>query len=239
MANIGAVEPGLLADDYVTQTQLQIAMFQQSQGPTEIEMAYARVKEEEVLLSALRDGFEKRDPAASLRALCCKSPLVIDKALVHQPEKDGLMWSSKVHYLDYLLAVSSETGLWAALPNVRQDHNFSVTIDLHRPRQRFRGKHGRLGFDPKGSMMYVGKCRNDDLWFALVSKDLIDGHCEDVPAGTCTGPTPLSTRHYRMIIDFLAGCLSTLPGKAFSHFNEGQVPVDAATVEWEKYTNVM
>lgn len=239
MADIGRVVPGLLADDHVTQDHLQASMFQSSQGTIDNEAAYAHVKVEEVLLSALRDGFAAGNPAKSLRALCSKSPLVIDKNLVHQAENDDLLWSAKVHYLDYLLAVSSKTGLWATLPNVVQDHNFNITIDLHRPYQQFRGKHGRLGFDPKESMMYFGRCRNDDVWLALVSKDQINGHCEDVPAGTCTGSTPLSTRHYRMIIDFLASCLATLPGKAFSHFRECQVPLDDAKVDWEKYTNVM
>lgn len=239
MADIAVVDPGFLSDDHITQYQIQQAMYQQSQDTSDTEAAYARVGVQEVLLSSLRDGFNAGNPAKSLRALTMRSPLVIDRDLSHQPEEDNLKWSANVHYLDYLLAVSAEPGLWATLPNIRQDHNFSMTIDLHRPYQQFRGKHGRLGFDPAGSMMYFAKCRNDDVWLALVSKDLINGQCEDVPAGTCTGSTPMSTRHHRMIIDFLATCLSTLPGKAFIHFRQYQVPLDDDRVDWEKYTNVM
>lgn len=239
MGDIGAVDRAFVVDDNITQDQVQSAMYQQSEGATDTEVAYTRVKVEKVHLSALRDAFNLRNPARSLKALCGRSPLVIDEELVHQPEHDGLKWSADVHFLDYLLAVSAKPGLWATLPNVAQDHNFNITLDLHRPYQQFKGKHGRLGFDPAGSMMYLGKCRSDDVWIALVATDQVNGQCEDVPAGTCTGSTQLSRRHHRMIIDFIVSCLSTLPGKAFIHFGEYRVPLDDKKIDWNVYTNVM
>lgn len=241
MGDLGAIAVGLAASDPISQFEQQAAMFQRihTEAAGDIEQAYARLQTSRVALSALKDAYNGQTHVTPLKAMTAKSSLKIDDDLVHSPTVDRLLWKATTHFLDYLLAVSSKQGLWATLPNIAQDHNYNIQIDLNRHYQRFHGKHGKLGFDPGGSMLYLGKCRSDEVWIACASKDIISGACEPVAAGICTGSTQLSTRHYRMIIDFLATCLASIPGKSFICFRPYQVPLDTPSVNWEQYNNIM
>lgn len=241
MADLSAIPGGLVALDPVSQLELQTAMFQQIHidAASDIEQTYARLETTKVSLSSLRDAYNAQSHLVPLKAMNTKSSLSIDDDMVHSPTVDRLLWKTNTHFLDYLLTVSSKQGLWAMIPNCAQDHNFNIQIDLHRGYQQFRGKHGKLGFDPAGSMAFLGKCRSEDVWLGLAPKDIITGGCEPVAAGTCTGTTTLTTRHWRMIIDFLASCLSKIPGKSFVLFRPYGVDLDASSANWDKCTNVM
>lgn len=241
MGDLCAIPSGLVALDPVTQDELQAAMFQQfhTQADHDTELAYTNLHTAPVALSALRDAYNAQSHLTPLKTMNTKAKLSIDNDMIHLPTVDRLLWKTNTHYLDYLLAVASKAGLWPTIPNVAHDHNFLIQINLNRRYQQFRGKHGRLGFDPAQSMLYFGKCRNDDVWLGLAPKDIITGGCEPIAAGTCSGPTPLPMRRWRMIIDFLASCLATIPGKSYSLFRPYQVPLEDASVTWSRYTNVM
>ena len=149
-----------------------------------------------------------------------------------------LLWDLKEHHLNYILTVSADVGFWAATPNVAINHNFVFSLDP-KPYHDFKGKYGKLGFDPKGHMLYIGKCRNDDVWLAMAPWAFVDGSDDNVPAGHVTGDTRLSTPHYRMLVMFFAYHLAFISDRAFTCDNKYGPSLTDANPSFSLYTNIM
>jgi hypothetical protein len=175
----------------------------------------------------------------AMQYLNSRSKIRIDSSLQYNNHDDLLLWGMREHRLDYILTVSGSIGLWATTPNVDIDHTFNLALDLKKPFRDYKGKYGKLGFDPKGRMLYIGKCRNDDVWLAMAPWSFIDGTDEDVPAGHVTGDTRLSTRHYRMIVFFFAYILQSIRDKGFTCDDPYGVSLTDPEPCFTIYTNIM
>lgn len=204
------------ADNHVSQNELLLGIFHGSQVPLQERDLFQKLPQSSVRLSTLRDVFNKKQRLQAIRQLGSRSRIHLDSELIVAPDNDTLLWDMRHHHLDFVMAVSSEPGLWAAIPNVNSDHTFSFKLDLKKPIRSFNNKYGKLGFDPKGRMLYIGQCKNEDVWLALCPWATLDNAADDVEAGYCSGDTRLSTPHYRMIVMFLAKALSSLSDRGFT-----------------------
>ena len=156
------------------------------------------------------------------------------------PESSHLHWSQKDHYLDLMVAVSSGLGLGAAIPNVTHDHTFHLMVNLKVRRRLFRVNHVKLGFDPTGRMLHVGKCRTEDVWLAMCPVDLITGNSDEEGVQRGFANTALSEPHYRMLVTFMAGCLSNLDSHNITCQPERMfgIPLSGA-INWQEHTNLL
>jgi hypothetical protein len=128
--------------------------------------------------------------------------------MVTGSDSSELSWNTDRHYIDLMICVPVGLGLAALLPNQARLHNFEFTLDLEQPYRTFSAKFAKLGFDPTGTMLWIGRSHSsEDVWLAWAPTESLQMECEDVAPGTCHGSTQLKTRHYRMTTMFFASML--------------------------------
>lgn len=237
--DISVAPVGMESDYHVTQDELLMGIFQGSQAPIKERDLFENVPFASVRLSKMKDVFEKKQSLQAIRQLDSRSRIHLDSALTFRSDSNMLLWNMKQHHLDYLMTVSSVIGLWAAIPNVRSDHTFSFKLILDQPYRDYKDKYGKLGFDPKGRMLFIGQCRNDNVWLAFCPWATLDKVADDVEAGYCTGDTRLSTAHYRMIIMFLAKALCSLSDHGFTLAADYNTDLDSPKADFYLSTNIM
>lgn len=103
----------------------------------------------------------------------------------------------------------------------------------------YRGKYGKLGFDPKGCMLRIGKCGGMVVWLAMAPSDFADDTYVDVAPGYVSGDTRLKTSHYRILMLFLAQALSSLPDRGFTCNDPYEMDVFSRYPDWVNHTNIM
>jgi hypothetical protein len=121
------------------------------------------------------------------------------------PQSPDIAWNPDATFMDLRICVGNGLGLGAVLPNQNVDHNFEIRVNLKQAYRTFSPKFAKLGFDPTGCMLWIGRSpASEDVWLAWAPKVSLPTACEDVPAGTCTGSTQMSRRHHRMAAMFMA-----------------------------------
>src|SRR6202007_637888 len=118
---------------------------------------------------------------------------------------------TKTSMIDYQLTVGKEMGLSALLPNRQGDHGFYFGLDLQKPTKAFKGKHGMLGFDPAGRMLYIGTQGREDVFLAMAPRGFFKRGFATCAPGFATGSGTMSTRHYRQMVMMFAHMLAQLP----------------------------
>jgi hypothetical protein len=237
--DVDHIASALEADDPVTQEELLRAIFQANVIPEAERDSFERLKPVSLRLSRLRDAYMKKQYMQAIQFLDNRTKIKVDSDLQVDPNDDRLLWSLNDHRLDYLLTVSSSIGLWAATPRIQSDHNFALNLDFHQPYRNFKGKYGKLGFDPKERMLYIGRSKNDEVWLAMAPWTFLDGMADDVPPGHLTGDTRMSTPHYRMLVMFFAYILSSLEDRPFTCDDPYGPSVFNSNPNLSLYTNIM
>lgn len=237
--DVDHIASALEADDPVTQEELLRAIFQANVIPEAERDSFERLKPVSLRLSRLRDAFKKKQYMQAIQFLDSRTKIKVDSDLQVDPEDDLLLWSLRDHRLDYLLTVSSSIGLWAATPRTGSDHNFTFNMDFHQPYRNFKGKYGKLGFDPKGRMLYIGTSKNDEVWLAMAPWTFLDGMADDIAPGHVTGDTRMSGPHYRMIVMFFAYVLASLEDRPFTCDDPYGPSLSNSDVNINLYTNIM
>ena len=92
---------------------------------------------------------------------------------------DSVVIGCTESHVDALVMVPNSCGLDAILPATRPESEFRLSLSLCQWKRKFRAKYARLGFNPKQAMFYIGRCREEDVWFALA-----DTLPEDAPINT-------------------------------------------------------
>ena len=118
--------------------------------------------------------------------------------------------------LDYTLIVAKCMGLVALIPNMVTANQFIFEMDLKKPYREFKGKHGLVGFDTKGRMLYIGKCMNEDVFLAMAPRSFVANEQEPRPAGYSSGSSRMSTRHSRMVTLMLLHFLPKTRHRSFA-----------------------
>lgn len=115
-------------------------------------------------------------------------------------------WSIDRHYIDMLVCVGRDIGLGAIIPNQHMNSLYALQIDFRHKNKEFKAKHNRLGFNPTGSLLWIGRMPSgDDMWIAFVQEenDNEDSDCVEPSSTTC-----LSEQHYQITVMFFAFVLS-------------------------------
>jgi hypothetical protein len=230
------------AEDHVSQQELQQAM-QLRMSHYRPSQEYDNLPKVNVRLSQLRDICMNDNVQAAFAVLKKRARVTIDDDMKIPPTSaDLLAWTANQHMLDYMLVVSADIGVWAAMPSIASSPTHTLYIDLSKPYQEFRGfKYGRLGFDPKGRMLYIGRSANEEHWLALAPRTFVGRTPEeDSPPGECSGRTTLSETHYRILVMFLAEVLSKLPHRCHDLHNPYDQDIRGGTRrDFELRTNVV
>jgi len=226
-------------DDHVSQDELLQAIFQPTIIPENERDPYEKLTPSLIRLSRLKDTYEKKQGHTAIRFLNQRLKIKVDSDLRCLLEDDNLLWGVKVNRLDYILTVADKPGLWPILPNSSSNHTYAFNLDLSKPYRDFKAKYARLGFDPKGSMLLIGTCRNDDVWLALVPHTFTQGISRDLPPGYVTGDTRLSTPHYRILVMFLAVAMASIPERGFTCHNLYAVDLHSSYSDIAIYTNIL
>lgn len=165
-------------------------------------------------LSKLKALYESEDENV-LSLLNHRHKIHIDDEFTLEMGLGKIRMDARSSMIDYHLTVGNCMGFSPILPNARSDPHFCFEMDLRMPCRDFKGKNGMLGFDPAGRMLYVGRCRNEDVYLAMAPNEFLRGHFTPVRAGYSTGESVMSTRHYRQTVIMISHFLECVPELAF------------------------
>ena len=191
-------------------------------------------------LSKLKSFYEKEDENV-LSLLTSRHSITIDDEFELKMGTGTIDMDTDSSKIDYQLTVGNCLGFSPLLPNARSDHLFCFHLDLQQPYREFRGKNGMLGFDPAGKMLYIGRCRNEDVFLAMAPNDFLQDHYVPTRAGYATGKSVMSTQHYRMIVALVINFLSHVPELAFQNLHQGAYgqSLDSEAPNFKRFTNVL
>ena len=228
-------------DDPYTQDDVLRAIFQGNVIPEEEHDPFETLSVNSIRLSRLKEAYMKKQQAQAMYFLNLRCKIKIDSEMQIPSNNIDIYWGLREHWLDFLLTVSASIGLWAATPKLNIDHNYIFSLDLVKPYRDFKGKYGKLSFDPKGWLLYIGKSRNDDVWLAMAPWSFFSKSYKSLPAGHVTGDTCLLTKHYRMIVIvmFFAYLLSKLPERGFTCIDMYGISLTDPDPCFFIYTNIL
>ena len=115
------------------------------------------------------------------------------------------------HCIDFIQFVGRYIGLSAIIPNNNVDISWTFKMQLPSQAYNFKStKHGRLGFDPAGRMIFLGYCRQQTVWIAIVHESFFRPDLGDTaPPGTSSGHH-VTRNQFRKFCLYLAACMSHL-----------------------------
>jgi hypothetical protein len=142
--------------------------------------------------------------------------------------------------IDYLLTVGNCMGFSPLLPNAVSYHRFSFDMDLNKAYISFKGKHAMLGFDPAGSMLFIGRCNNEDVFLAMAPNQFLRGHIRPSPPGHSSASPLMSKRHYRQIVMMLVHFLALLKERPYHNVRSVyELDLDSSDANFEEITETM
>ncbi len=202
--DLSIVPENLQVEDALPQSAVQDAVFSAQLGDVDESALFYAQTAAPISLGYLRCVFERGEKAKAYSLLLSRHRIQYDHpTYITPPDSLDVSWSVDRHYVDMLLCVGRDIGLGAIVPNQSANSLYSIQIDFRHRFKEFRAKHNRLGFNPTGSMLWIGKMPSaDDVWIAWVPEDR-DEEDEVTPSSTC-----LSERHYRIILMFFAFVLN-------------------------------
>lgn len=148
--------------------------------------------------------------------------------------------STDVTTIDFHLTVANDIGFASILPNEASNHRFSLELDLQKPARKFKGKHALVGFDTKERVLYIGRSMNEDIFLAMAPNDFFEARFQPCAAGHSTGPSLMSTRHYRQVVMMIVHFLSHIPERSYS--NQGNIYTQDLVEEdpkWRRITDTL
>ena len=106
-------------------------------------------------LSTLKTCYNKKDDYI-LSYLPARHAIHMDSKFHLELGTGQISMDTSTTMLDFQLTVANQMGFRPLLPNAANAHMFSFNMDLKRPTKEFHGKHSMIGFDIKGSILYIG-----------------------------------------------------------------------------------
>ena len=170
-------------------------------------------------LSRLKEFYTKKDKNV-VSLLANRHNFIIDDDFKLKSGVGQIRMDTMSSMIDYHLTVGNCLGLSPLLPNVQSDPQFSFELDLKGQIREFKAKNAMLGFDPAGRMLYIGRCRNENVYLAMVPNEFLEGHFIPVRAGYTSGPSLMSQRHYRQTVMMLAHFLAQVTELSFMNNEE-------------------
>jgi hypothetical protein len=199
---------------------------------------YEKTPQREIYLSTLRETFERHEEAKAISRLQQRCRMVIDKEYTIDVNNPNFCFSSQNSYLDFFLIIGKARGVDMFIPQA-PPHTFTVTLNLRLPIKEFRAKYGTLGFNPTGAMLFVGQTSAEDLWIGMAPFAFFEEEGEPFDLSDKHGDTRLSTRHYRIMVAFIAFALSRLPERNYTVSSQYGINLDAPSPKWSDHFNIM
>lgn len=207
--------PAVFASDSTSQAE-QEKVLDELTGTASLDIdAFDEMERGTLKLSQLERMYNKQSKRA-INTLSKRQTIEIDEDMCFQAGTGKVTISTEESMLDYHLTVGNGLGLGALIPNTITSNQFMFDMDLKKPYREFKGKHGLVGFDTKGRMLYIRKCMNDDVFLAMAPKSFVACQMEPCPAGHSTGSSRMSTRHSRMVILMLLNFLPKTRHRSFT-----------------------
>lgn len=190
-------------------------------------------------LSKLQRLYENKDPRA-IDLLSNRHKIMIDERFRLEFGRRQILLDTSQTMIDYQLVVANSIGFEILLPNAANDHRFSFNMDLKRPQKQFKGKHGMVGFDTKGRMLYLGRANNEEVYLTMAPNEFLGGYFEACPAGYSTGSSVMCRRHYRQMVMMFAHFLSMIRELAYDTYgNIYDQDLEDDKAGWAMVTNIM
>lgn len=239
--DITSLPVGLDSDDHdgIDQAQILASIFDSSYIPPSEREDYLLQPIKDVRLSSLREDYEQKKVLRAMAKLRNRCRIIIDDDYCINSTDDLLYWSANVHHLDFVVVVADSIGLWTILPNVTADHTFLFNLDVKKQLKLFNAKYCRLGFDPTGRFCFIGRRNAIDHWIAFCPNDVIAGVSEDEIKNYPKCDTRLKTSHYRMLVVFLALCISQNPNRWITMVEPYSINVHSGDANWKSQTNIL
>jgi len=155
--DIGLALPNPRADDCPNQEiALAAALFGQNTDHDE-ESLFEDQPQTSCSLKHLKRIYDQQNAALGLAMLSKRTEVTfLNSQYVTKNTDPDLAWMPDHQYLDLMICVGNGLGLGALLPNLQVHHNYELKFDLRQPFRMFSAKFSKLGFDPMGSMLWIG-----------------------------------------------------------------------------------
>jgi hypothetical protein len=190
-------------------------------------------------LSRLQKSYDNKDRHV-INLLSKRNKIYIDPKFMLEFGNREIYMDTTQTMIDYQLVVSNSIGFSILLPNAENDHRFKFDMDLKSPQKQFKGKHGMVGFDTKGRMLYLGRANNEDVYLAMAPNDFLGGTSELCAAGHSTGSSVMSRRHYRQMVMMFAHFVADIPSLAYDTLgNIYRLDLEEKSPAWWTITNIM
>jgi hypothetical protein len=201
--------------------------------------AFNAMKMRPVKLSTLQRFYED-DNNMVLNILSRRHTIAIDEDFRVRAGTGRMKLFTEKCTIDYHLTVANSIGMGSLLPNAANSPWFCLQLNLKMPYRNFKGKHAMVGFDTKGRMLYIGQCRNEDVFLAMAPNEFCSGNYEPCAAGFSSGLSTMSKRHYRQMVMMIAHFMAKIPGRGYCNRVEVyKQDLEASSPDWGKVTNTM
>jgi hypothetical protein len=200
--------------------------------------AYLRLPVVNVPLSSLGSTYSQSDERRALQRLRQRSNLLIDPPCTIDVDDPDFCFSVNNSFLDFFMVIGKTLGIQVFIPT-NPTPMFTVTLDLHVPIKQFNAKYGNLGFNPTGSMLYVGHASSEDLWIAMVPHSFHEQEFASFHLQGSHGDTRLSAPHYRILVTFFADVLSKVDNRPFLLHKPYGIDLNSAEPQFSRMTNIM
>lgn len=226
-------------DDTVHQSSILDEIIGTSLHGLSSEEHFNKLPARNLKLSRLKSLYENKDKNA-LNLLSTRHTVLIDDKFQIPLGNSQAIMNTDESMIDYHLTVANCVGLSPLLPNTSSDHRFCFSMDLQKPYLSFKGKHAMLGFDPAGSMLFMGQSQNEDVFLAMAPNQFLQGHTELPAPGHSTASPLMSRRHYRQVVMMMAHFLALLPQRAYLNTcGVYRQDLDSSKPQFENITNVL
>lgn len=199
--DLGVIPDNLEAEDGLSQSVVLEAVLLAQKGDGEEDARFFEQPVVSASLKYLKGIYESKNTAAALKLLARRVRVDYNRPeTVTATNSPNISWTVERHFIDMLVCVGNRIGLGAVLPNQTVNSFYAIKFDFSRKGKEFKAKNVKLGFDPSGSMLWVGNMppSGDDIWIAWIPQEEEEG-VEGKGLSTC-----LSERHYRMAVMFFA-----------------------------------
>jgi hypothetical protein len=210
--DLADINPYLATDDDVSQADVGAAIVLNSARFHSEQDHYEARPLKAVTLSQLRLQYEQNNVPQAMDQLLRRRTVieVKDDDLFLQSNPQTIWNCNADRRLDYICTMGDRLGLHAALTNnvVHLSYEFELAP---RPEMLFGGRYAQLGADQKGALLRIGSRPEEEVYIFMCPKDVLEGSQETLPEpGLATGRTCMKKRHSRILIAFLAYCLSQM-----------------------------
>lgn len=241
-ADVSLVPDNLRADKGDAPSQSEILLeLRRNDVDRNREDRFAKLYPSTLDLSRLRSNYERRSGTV-INFLCGRNCIRVDDDLKLAMGTGRIHMDTAESTIDFHMTVANRIGLSAILPNVDSAHQFGLELDLKKEYKEFKGKHGTLGFDPTGCMLFVGRSNNEDVFLAMAPDEFIANPAARRDARKrAAGSSRMSRRHYRQVVIMLAFFMSSLERHPFIRLGQDpyEIDLESGKEKFDEFTDAL